>query len=167
MRHRRNAKVLAFAAVGDLGHQRLWQFGEGAQRDIRRRPTHPQQPVHQQRAPQAELASNRQHGPQTGRHRHLMASTLPELHQPRRVAQELLAGRSQHRPGLVPNEERSPQLLLQGPNARADGCLAHMEALGGTNEVPGGDDGEEGAGQFDVHGRYPDVQRSKFPALKA
>jgi hypothetical protein len=107
--------------------------------------------MEQQRVPQAQLDADRQHRPPAGRHRDLVAGTLPELDEGRRVAEELLAGRRQGRPGPAADEERPPELLFEQTHARADGGLAEVQPLGGADEASGRDDGEEGPGQLDVH----------------
>ena len=76
----------------------------GMQRDIAVVLAHPQDPVQQMRAPKAHFAADRNHGAMAGRDGNLMAGTLPELDEGRRVAQELFAGRGERRAALVAHE---------------------------------------------------------------
>ena len=71
-----------------------------------------------------------------GRHRDLLARALPDLHQRRRVAQELLAGRRQRRARLVAHEELAPEQVLERAHARAHGRLRDVQALGSARKLP-------------------------------
>jgi hypothetical protein len=122
-----------------------------AQRELRRRAAHPDQPVAQQRRPQAELGAHHHHGAQSRRHRDLLACALPDLQQERRVAIELLAGRRQCRAGLVAHEQLAPEQLLERLHAHAHRGLRDVQPLRGAHEVAAGDDLEEGAGECDIH----------------
>ena len=84
-------------------------------------------------------------------YRHLMTRTLPQLHECRGVAEKLLTRRRQRSSALVPNEQRSPKLLLEGSDACADGRLTDIQPLGSPNETAGRDDLEKGFGELGVH----------------
>src|SRR5690242_16417894 len=84
-------------------------------------------------------------------HGHLLSCTLPQLYERRGEAQELFAGRGERRASLIPNEKRSPKLLLEQAHARADSRLSDMQTFGGLNEAPGRDDLHKRPGKFDVH----------------
>jgi hypothetical protein len=77
---------------------------------------------------------------------------LPYLDEQGRVAQELLAGRGQGRPGLVAHEKLAPELGLQRLHAHAHRGLGDVQALRGAHEVSAVHDLEEGAREGDVHG---------------
>ena len=81
-----------------------------------------------------------------------MAGPLPNLHQGRREPQKLLSGGRQGHPGLVAQEDRSPELVLKRTDAGADGGLRHVQPLRGADEASGLDDSQKSAGEFDVHG---------------
>jgi len=97
------------------------------------------------------LRADAEHGAATVRHRDLVPRPFPQLHQRRGMAEELLARGRQAGAGLVAHEEASAKLILERADARADRRLADMQALRGADEAAGGNDGEEGANQFDVH----------------
>jgi len=140
-------------AGGDSLDQLARKADLGAQGQLRCLAAHPQQPVEQQRVPQALLAADRQHRALAARHRDLMARTLPHLHHHRRVAHELLAGGGQRGAGLVAHEQARADRLFQRAHARADGRLRDVQPLGGAHEAAAGDDVEKGACKGDVHGR--------------
>ena len=134
-----------------LVHQPLGQAHMRAQRKLRCRAAHPEQPVEHERAPQAELRAHRDHRAQARRHRHLVLGALPDLDEKRRVAQELLAGGRERGAGLVAHEKLAAELRLEGLHAHADRGLRDVQALGGAHEVSAVDDLEEGARERDVH----------------
>jgi len=84
-------------------------------------------------------------------YRHLMTRTLPQLNECRRVAEKLLTRRRQRCSALVPNEQGSPKLLLEGADTRADCGLTDIQALGSPDETTGRDDLEKGFGDLGVH----------------
>ena len=78
------------------------------------------------------------------------------------VMEELLARRRQGGVHLVADEEASAELVLQRADAGADRGLADMQAFGGPDEAAGGDDGEEGADQVDIHAAHFHNRNSAF-----
>jgi hypothetical protein len=84
-------------------------------------------------------------------HGHLLPSALPQLHKSRSEAKELLASRGEARATLIPNEKRSPELLLKKAHACADRRLCDMQTIGGFDEASGRDDLDESPGELDVH----------------
>jgi hypothetical protein len=81
-----------------------------------------------------------------------MAGSLPNLHQGRGKPQKLLSGGRQGHPGLVAQEDRSPELVLKRTDTGADGGLGHVQPLGGADEASGFNNSEKSTGEFDVHG---------------
>ena len=74
----------------------------------------------------------------TLRHSDLLARTLPQLHERRREAKELLAGGSEACATLVPNEERPPELLLEEVSEhhyRIDRTMFHVTASPNVRRV--------------------------------
>src|SRR3546814_8309664 len=71
------------------------------------------------------------------------------------VLLELPPGRRQRGAALVAHEEGAAEMLLQRMDARAHRRLGDVEPLGGADEAAGGDDGQESARQFRVHGTFP------------
>jgi hypothetical protein len=65
----------------------------------------------------------------------MLPRALPALDQAGRVADEPLSGRREPRPRLVADEECSPELLFERPDARADCRLRQMQALGRRDEA--------------------------------
>ena len=84
-------------------------------------------------------------------HGHLLPSALPQLHKSRGEAKELLASWGEARAAFIPNEERSPQLLLKESYACADRRLCDMQTIGGFDEASRRDDLYESPGELDVH----------------
>jgi hypothetical protein len=114
------------------------------------RAAHPEQPVEQQRLPERDLAADGKNGAPPWWNRNLVARTLPDLHQGRCIAYELLACRSERRAGLVAHEELPRQEFLQRPDPGADRSLCHMQSLGCPKEAACGDYLEEGSSERDV-----------------
>jgi hypothetical protein len=88
----------------------------------------------------------------SGGHGHLLARALPELNKAWCETKKLLSGWSQRRAGLVPNEKRTPKLLLKQAYPSADGRLTDMQSVGRLDEAARRDDLQKCPSQFDVHG---------------
>jgi hypothetical protein len=73
------------------------------------------------------------------------------LYESRGEAKELLARRGEARAALIPNEKRSPELLLKETHARADRRLCDMQTVGGFYEAPRGDDLYESSSELYIH----------------
>jgi hypothetical protein len=84
-------------------------------------------------------------------YRHLLFCALPQLYESRGEAKELLARLGEARAALIPNEKRSPELLLKEAHACADRCLRDMQTVGGFDEASGSDDLQKSPGELDVH----------------
>lgn len=123
-----------------------------AKRYVRMRAPHQPDPFEQKRLPQADLTSNSQNCAVSFRYRDLLFCTLPQLYECRSVAKELFARGGEGCTGLITNEKRSPELLLKETHPCADRCLCDVQAVGGFDEAPGGDDLYESPGELDVHG---------------
>ena len=84
-------------------------------------------------------------------HGHLLPRALPQLHESRGEAKELLAGWGKCGTTFISNEERSSKLLLKQAHACADCCLGDMQPIGRFNEASGRDDLQKGPGELNVH----------------
>ena len=84
-------------------------------------------------------------------HGHLLAGTLPQLHERRRESKELLSGWGEACTTLVPNEKRPSKLLFEETHACADRRLRDMQTIRGFDEASRGNDLNEGLGELDVH----------------
>ena len=115
-----------------------------------RAPHHPD-PLDQKRLPQADLASDCQDCAMPFGYGHLLSCALPQLYESRGEAKELLARWGEARAALVPNEKRSPELLLKETHACADGRLCDMQTVGGFDEASGRDDFYKSPGKLHVH----------------
>ena len=71
------------------------------------------------------------------------------------VPLKLAPGRRKRCASLVADEQCAAQLIFKGVNARADRRLADVEAIRGTDEISGCNNGEKGSGQLGVHGLRP------------
>jgi len=65
--------------------------------------------------------------------------------------EQLLPGRREEDTSLVAQEELRAELLLQGPDLRAQWCLRHVHAFGHSHEVQFFGDGDEVANMSNVH----------------
>ncbi|MNC86202.1 hypothetical protein D3C83_18410 [compost metagenome] len=84
-------------ALRNLVDQALRQPHLGAERELRRCMPHPQQPVEQQRIPEAQFPTHRNDCASAGRHRDLVTGPFPYLHECLRIAQELFSGGGKRR----------------------------------------------------------------------
>jgi hypothetical protein len=84
-------------------------------------------------------------------HSHLLPRALPQLHESRGEAKELLSGWGKRRATLISNEKRSSKLLLKESHACADCRLSDMHPIGCLDKASGRDDLQEGPSKFDVH----------------
>lgn len=87
----------------------------------------------------------------TFRHSHLLASALPQLYERWGEAKELFASRGERGATFIPNEKRSPELLLEEAHTCADRRLCDMQTIGGFDEASGRDNLYERPSEFDVH----------------
>src|SRR5690606_25235352 len=76
---------------------------------------------------------------------------LPYLDQRGGIAKELLSCRRQLRAGLVANEQRLAELLLEHFDPRADRGLCQVEARRRVDEAACPDDLEKGPRRGDIH----------------
>ena len=113
---------------------------------------HQRQPSQQIFLPQADAAANDQCSAEAFGNADVMARLLDCPHQRRGMTLKLPARRRQRGAGLVANEQRATELLLERMNARADSRLADVETLRSGDEIARGHHGQERSGQFGIHG---------------
>ena len=134
-----------------MGDQILRDVDMNTKRYIRMRASHHPDPFEQKRLPQAYLAPYSQNRAMTLGHGHLLPRALPQLHERWGEAKELFASRGERGATFIPNEKRSPELLLEEAHTCADRRLRDMQTIGGFDEASGRDDLYERPGEFDVH----------------
>src|ERR1043166_3758425 len=85
------------------------------------------------------------------RHRHLLFCALPQLHESRSEAKELLSGWGECRATFVSDEKGSSKLLLKEANTCANCRLSDMQTISRFDEASCRDDLYESSGELDVH----------------
>lgn len=98
---------------------------------------HRSDPLEQERLPKADFASHGQYGAMTLGYRHLLPRALPQLYERRGEPKELFPGGCEGRASFIPNEKRSPKLLLKQAHPRADCRLSDIQAIGGFYKASG------------------------------
>lgn len=137
--------------VGDTLQQVVRETDLGAYREMRRELAHAQQPVQQQRIPQAHLATDVHDRMPAGRHGHVLPCPLPQLNEACRVARKLFSCRRQRGAGLVADEQLAAEQTLERAQPRADGGLRDVQLLRGPLQAARRGNFEKGASEVDVH----------------
>src|SRR5690606_5808827 len=112
---------------------------------------HPDEPVDEQRVPQAELAPDGNNAGAAHRKRKLLARPLPNLHERLGEALELAPRRRQRRAVAVAREKLAAEFLLQRTDAGADGRLGNVKPVRCLEEASCVDDLQKRTGAIYVH----------------
>ena len=96
---------------------------------------HPDEPVSQQRMPEAEFAADTHDVLPPRRKSHLIARMLPHLNQGHGVMDEAFPGRRQTRTRLVADEQPAAKLVLQRLDPGAHRRLGQVQTLRGGAEA--------------------------------